>query len=141
VAFLQEEEGSACVRKATEAVALLCLPMDDPSDPVWLQPFNAAALLVPSALDSCFALLGRLSEGAAKRNSAGSRSADRSSSSSTVGRGSCSSRPLQCGGGSLTAAEQGLVRPSLYCAWETASQLPVCAAASHRRLGCALLRA
>jgi hypothetical protein len=37
-----------------------CLPCGKPRDPVWYEPVHAAALIAPTALDSCFMLMDKL---------------------------------------------------------------------------------
>jgi hypothetical protein len=95
--LLQVKEGPACARNAMSVVSLLCLPFGKAADPLWQRPFNAAALLVPSVLDSCLILMEKLSTSSGSSD-AGSSSGSRRSTTAEFGKGSCtvSSQFLVC---------------------------------------------
>jgi hypothetical protein len=79
VRLLQVCEGADCAIRALGVVDELCLPHHGKAaDTLWQQPFNAAALLLPSLLDSCFTLLENFvtssDRGAGSSSSSSSRS-------------------------------------------------------------------
>jgi hypothetical protein len=55
-----------------DLMANLCVPWGGDQDAVWQQPFNAAALIMPLVLDSCFVLLGKLPRSSAGASSSSS---------------------------------------------------------------------
>jgi hypothetical protein len=96
---------------------MMYIPFDQARDPVWQHPFNAAALFLPSALDSCFTLLGKLAKSRAgssagsKSSSSGPNMSSGQSRGGSSAEGHSSSRVIQFGkGGSVALNSQELVR-------------------------------
>jgi hypothetical protein len=92
---LQVQEGPACALRALGVVEKLCLPSGRPGDPLWQQPFNPAALVAPSVLDSCLTLLDKLAT--STRHGAGSRSVAKFGKGTVTVRSDALVRPLPHG--------------------------------------------
>jgi hypothetical protein len=88
VCLLQVQQGPACAMRALCVATVLGVPAGGLGDPLWQQPVNAASLVAPSVLDSCFTLMDKLC---------------------TTGTGG--SRAPQFGRGSATISRAFLVRP------------------------------
>jgi hypothetical protein len=57
---VQVRDSLGCAKRAMDLVRHALLPASDAS-PLWQQPFHAASLLLPEALDALFLILDRLS--------------------------------------------------------------------------------
>jgi hypothetical protein len=74
--LLQVLDAPACAKLAAFMLLRFSMPNGSPTEPIWQQPLNVASLLLPSVLDSCFALLDKLSTPAGLASSSSSSCSD-----------------------------------------------------------------
>jgi hypothetical protein len=107
-------------------MVLICsLPMRYERDPLWQEPFNAASLVLPPVLDSCFVLLGKLAE------PAGAASSSRSGGSSFGSGATTRSRRELVSARGRVAVPQSVALHAWVC-----SRCVPCVDMLHARLWC-----